>query len=158
MTLEVERDPPAEEVVTLLREYADSLGFSLDFQDFDGELERLPEPYARPSGALLLARVDQEPAGCVALRRLDVNAGELKRLYVRPAHRGLGLGRLLTETAIGVAQELGYPALRLDTIPTMIAAQGLYRALGFREIAPYRHNPIAGVRYLELTLSEPRAR
>jgi putative acetyltransferase len=157
MAVEVERDPPAAEVATLFREYADSLGFSLDFQDFDGELARLPEPYAPPSGALLLARVDHEPAGCVALRRLDEGAGELKRLYVCPAHRGLGLGRLLTETAIEVAQELGYPSLRLDTIPTMVAAQELYRALGFREIAPYRHNPIAGTRYLELTLGEPRA-
>jgi GNAT superfamily N-acetyltransferase len=152
MEVELQRDPPAAVARPLFAEYADSLGFDLGFQGFEQELAGLPGDYAPPRGALLLARVRGDPAGCVALRPLDEATAELKRLYVRPPHRGLGLGRLLTEAAIARARELGYRALRLDTTPEMAAAHELYRTLGFHEIAPYRHNPVPGTRYLELEL------
>jgi len=152
MAVEIERDPPAGDVRPLFLEYAESLSFDLCFQGFDEELASLPGAYAFPTGALLLARVEGEPAGCAALRRIDASAGELKRLYVRPSHRGLGLGRSLVEAAIAVARELDYPCVRLDTTPEMAAAQKLYRSLGFREIDRYRENPVAGTRYFELPL------
>ncbi len=106
----------------------------------------------RPAGRCSLARVDGSAAGCVALRRIDARTAELKRLFVRPGHRGLGLGRLLTEAAVELARELDYRRLRLDTTPEMAAAHELYRRLGFREIDPYRANPVAGTRFLELDL------
>jgi putative acetyltransferase len=148
----IERDPPAVEARALMREYAASLSFDLEFQGFEAELAGLPGPYAPPDGALFLARVGDEPAGCAALRRLEGTTGELKRLYVRPAHRGFGLGRRLTEAAIAVARELGYELLRLDTTPEMSSAHELYRSLGFREIDAYRENPVEGARFLELDL------
>ena len=136
------------EVRVLLREYAASLPFALDFQDFERELAGLPGAYAPPRGALRLAR----GAGCVALRPLDEDTCEMKRLYVRPSARGSGLGRRLTEEIVAEARRLGYRRMRLDTVPGMGAAQSLYEHLGFREIAPYRPNPIAGARFLELDL------
>jgi ribosomal protein S18 acetylase RimI-like enzyme len=137
----------------LFGEYADSLGVDLAFQGFDEELAALPAGYLPPAGVLLLAG-DQGGAvvGCVAVRALEGDACELKRLYVRPAGRGAGLGRTLTEEAIAAARRLGYRRMRLDTLPTMEAAYTLYRALGFREIEPYRFNPVPGTRYLELDL------
>jgi putative acetyltransferase len=152
MTIRIERDPAPDEVRGLLLEYARSLSFDLGFQDFESELAGLPGDFAPPDGTLLLARADGAPAGCVALRRLDGTAGELKRLYVRPVARGRGLGRALAECAIATARELDYRQLRLDTTPEMAAAHELYRSLGFRQIEPYRPNPIAGTRYLELEL------
>ena len=153
MTVALEWNPAPDEVRPLFLEYAGSLSFGLDFQDFEGELAGLPGDYAPPGGALLLARVSGTPAGCVALRRIEAGTAELKRLYVRPGHRGLGLGRLLAEAAVEHARELGYQRLRLDTAPEMAAAHELYRRLGFREIEAYRENPVAGARFLELDLA-----
>jgi ribosomal protein S18 acetylase RimI-like enzyme len=139
---------------TLFREYADSIGVDLCFQDFETELATLPGAYRPPSGALLLAERGGEAAGCVALRPLEPPAvAELKRLYVRPSARGAGLGAALTEAALGLAREAGYARIRLDTLPTMAAAQALYRRLGFRAVPPYRVNPIAGVLYMECDLA-----
>jgi putative acetyltransferase len=140
------------EIRRLLAAYASSLGFSLEFQDFDRELAELPGAYAPPRGALLVARVDGAAAGCVALRPLDSGACELKRLYVASEHRGLGLGGLLAATVISEARRLGYRRMRLDTTPGMEPAQALYERLGFRDIAPYRANPVAGTRFMELEL------
>lgn len=140
-------------VVALFEEYATSLGIDLGFQDFAAEVAHLAERYAPPLGALYVAEQQGSLIGCVALRAFQPpNIAELKRLYVRPAGRGHALGRRLSLVAIERAAALGYTQLRLDTLPTMHAAQALYRDLGFGEIAPYRFNPIAGTRYMELTL------
>jgi putative acetyltransferase len=144
-----ERVPLARE---LLEEYAASLGFGLEFQDFDRELSELPWQYARPDGRLLLAVDGAEVAGCVALRRLDEGACEMKRLYVRPAYRRSGAGRFLAEAVIAEARSAGYERMRLDTVPSMEAARALYRSLGFAEIEPYRFNPIVGTTFMELRL------
>jgi putative acetyltransferase len=138
-----------DEVRALFREYAASLPFALDFQDFEQELAELPGAYAPPRGVLLLAR----DAGCVALRPIDATVCELKRLYVRPSARGTGLGRRLVEAIVNDARALGYSRMRLDTTPSMTAAQSLYEQLGFREIPPYRPNPVPGARFLELDLA-----
>lgn len=137
---------------SLFLDYSRSLGFSLCFQGFDEELASLPGKYARPAGRILLARVDGVVAGVVAIRPLKSGICEMKRLYVRPEHRGLSLGRLLAQASIDTAQEIGYRAVRLDTLDTMTAAMSLYRSLGFREIAPYYDNPIAGAVYFERIL------
>ena len=137
----------------LFLEYAQSLGFSLCFQSFDKELAGLPGDYAPPEGRLLLATHEGQSAGCVALHKLDPAICEMKRLYVRPQFRGKGLGRALAERVIAEARQIGYEHLRLDTVePMMQAAVAMYRQLGFREIAPYRENPIAGALYMELEL------
>ena len=152
MRVDLVRDPPPDAVRPLLREYASSLGFPLDFQDFEREVAELPGAYAPPRGALLLARVDGDDAGCVALRPLDAETCEMKRLYVRSAHRGAGLGRLLAEAVVAEARARGYASMRLDTVPGMEAAQALYLRLGFRQTAPYTVNPVPGARFLELEL------
>jgi len=136
----------------LFREYEKGLGVSLCFQDFDKELATLPGAYSRPRGRLLLARVAGAPAACAALRPQPGDAAEMKRLYVRPRFRGMGLGRALAEIIVDEARSLGYASVRLDTLPTMREAHGLYEAMGFREVAPYYENPVAGTLYLELTL------
>jgi ribosomal protein S18 acetylase RimI-like enzyme len=137
----------------LFLEYADSLGFSLCFQSFDQELAELPGDYAPPKGRLLLARYAGELAGCVALHPLEENVAEMKRLYVRPQYRGKRVGFALVQQLLAQARGAGYGSLRLDTVePRMKEAVKMYRRLGFREIAPYRANPIAGALYMELAL------
>lgn len=137
----------------LFREYADSLDVDLAFQNFDTELAQLPGDYAAPRGALLLAYVDGALAGCCALRPLDSadipNAAEMKRLYVRRAFRGFGLGRQLTEAILDAARQTGYACVLLDTLDDMEAARNLYTDLGFESIEPYYHNPIPGAHYLK---------
>lgn len=137
----------------LFLEYAKSLGFSLCFQNFDSELANLPGDYAPPSGRLLLAEYEGQLAGCVALHKLEDGICEMKRLYLRHQFRGKGLGRALADRVIAEARQIGYTRMRLDTVePVMKDAVGMYRKLGFREIAPYCKNPIAGALYMELEL------
>ncbi len=142
-----------EQVRTLFLEYAQSLGFSLCFQGFDDERRALPGMYAPPRGRLLLAVEDGLPAGCVGLHEWNGPVAEMKRLYVAPGFRGDGLGRALTLAALAEARAIGYRSVRLDTIPSLMQpAIALYRELGFRDIPPYRENPIPGALHLELQL------
>jgi ribosomal protein S18 acetylase RimI-like enzyme len=137
----------------LFLEYAQSLGFSLCFQNFDKELASLPGDYAPPEGRLLVAEFERKVAGCVALHKLEDSICEMKRLYLRPQFRGKGLGRALADRIIVEARQIGYQRMRLDTVePVMKDAVAMYRRIGFREIAPYRNNPIAGALYMELLL------
>jgi putative acetyltransferase len=140
----------------LLMEYAASLQVDLAFQGFTEEMAGLPGVYARPAGGLLLGFHGKEPAGCVAFRPLEPGISEMKRLYVRPSARGAGWGRRLAERVVSEARAAGYERMRLDTLLSMEAALGLYLGMGFREIPAYRHNPIAGTRFLELDLRPPR--
>ena len=137
----------------LFEEYAAGLGVDLSFQDFERELAELPGEYAPPAGRLLIALDGDQPAGCVALRPYAPGVCELKRLYVRPAQRGSGLGRTLAEAIVAAGRAAGYERMRLDTLPTMAAARGLYESLGFEEIEAYRPNPVHGTTYFELRLS-----
>ncbi len=148
----VETNKDIESTKNLLTEYNDSLGFDLDFQDFEEELVNLPGEYNPPRGCLLLAEYENQPAGCVALRPLSDEICEMKRLYVRPQFRGLGIGRALAEAIIEQARKIGYTLMRLDTVPSMEIARTLYASLGFKQISPYRHNPIEGAVFMELKL------
>jgi putative acetyltransferase len=145
-----------EQARALFRDYAGSLAVDLCFQGFEAELAALPGDYAEPAGALLLALVDGQPAGCGAFRPLpDVdypNACEMKRLFVRPAFRGFGLGRLLAQALLDRATEAGYSTLLLDTLDDMETARGLYASLGFIEVPPYYFNPLPGAHYLKVDL------
>ena len=142
---------------TIFSEYAASLSVDLGFQGFAQEVNSLPGEYAAPRGALLLITVDGSIAGCCGLRPIDTpayaNACEMKRLYVRPAFRGLGLGRLLVEAALENARIAAYDCVLLDTLDDMEAARALYADLGFQDIPPYYQNPVAGAHYLKVDLS-----
>jgi putative acetyltransferase len=170
--INAETDEAVAQVSILFREYAASLGVDLSFQDFEHELATLPGDYVPPDGRLFLGTADdarlhvrdgsarsltslissEAVAGCIALRKIDREICEMKRLYVRPQFRGHGAGRALTDAVIKAARKIGYRRMRLDTLPQMAEAQKLYRALGFREIQPYRYNPVVGTRYFELEL------
>ena len=140
----------------IFAEYANQLGIDLCFQNFEAELASLPGAYGSPRGALLLALVDGEIAGCCAMHALDTvdypNAAEMKRLYVRKAFRRFGLGRQLVEAMLDLARVAGYQSVLLDTLDDMESARALYADLGFSDIPPYYHNPIAGAHYLKVDL------
>lgn len=143
-------------VRSLFEDYQIDLGIDLCFQGFADELDGLPGEYAEPAGALVLAFVDGTPAGCCALRPLinsdHINACEMKRLFVRPAFRGFGLGRLLVDEILSLARLAGYSNMLLDTLSDMEAARALYQEAGFIEVAPYYHNPLPGAHYLKVEL------
>lgn len=136
----------------MLAEYAANLGVDLSFQDFDREVRDLPGAYGPPQGALLIAHIGAATAGMVAMRQRGADRCEMKRLYVRPSARGTGLGRQLAEAIIDAARAAGYREMCLDTLPAMHDAQRLYQRLGFRDVAPYYDSPVAGTRYMTLSL------
>jgi GNAT superfamily N-acetyltransferase len=152
---EIRQAVSAEDVETareLFREYERSIGISLCFQNFAEEVATLPGAYAPPSGRLLIAFVGGHAGGCVAIRQIGDGVAEMKRLYVRPAHRGTGLGRKLAEAVLDEAGAAGYRTVRLDTLATMKAAQALYLSMGFTDIPPYNEHPIEGTRFMEKKL------
>jgi putative acetyltransferase len=140
------------QVRALFREYQDSLDVDLGFQNFPDELARLPGAYAPPSGRLLLCTLEKVPQGCVALQAIDRERCEMKRLYVRPGQRGLGLGQRLIACLLAEARAIGYRRIYLDTLPSMTRAAAMYTALGFTDVPAYRHNPVPGTRYMALDL------
>jgi len=146
--LEIAPAAEMDEPRALFLEYAHHIGINLDFQNFDEEVATLPADY----DPIFLARCDGELAGCVALRPLGDGLCEMKRMWVRPQFRGRGVGRALALRIIEEARARGFRAMRLDSLPSMQSAIGLYLELGFTDISPYRYNPIAGARFLELTL------
>jgi ribosomal protein S18 acetylase RimI-like enzyme len=143
-----------ERAKELIWEYAQSLEFDLGFQDFDKEMEDFPGQYTSPKGCLYIALDENQPIGCVALRDLGQDICEMKRLYVKPLFRGQKAGKLLAEIVIKAARDMGYDYMRLDTIPSMKHANMLYTTLGFKQIPPYRFNPIEGATFFELNLKK----
>ena len=148
----VESEKHLTSIRELFLEYAESLGFSLCFQNFDKELANLPGDYSPPDGRLILALDENKPIGCVALRKLEKHICEMKRLYIKPEMRGIGLGEQLVRTVIDEAVKIGYMKMRLDTVPKMKEAIDLYSKIGFKEVGPYRENPIEGAMYMEMDL------
>lgn len=142
-----------EDVLSIFREYVASATVSLEFQDYEAEFSRLPGKYAPPDGRLLLARENDAVLGCAALRRVDQMTGEMKRVYVRPAARGTGLGRRLVECLLSEARLAGYSRVCLDVLPEFQVAHDLYLSLGFAPAEPVSFNPVAGTRFLSLGLS-----
>ena len=138
----------------LFEEYAASLSFDLDFQDFERELANLPGDYGRPDGCLLIALSAGNAIGCAAIRKLSEGVCEMKRLYVTAQSRRAGIGRAICESVIAEAQRIGYTSMRLDTVPSMKVARALYVSLGFKEIEPYRYNPLEGAKFMELALDD----
>lgn len=152
----VQAESPAQinEARQLFTEYAGWLGLNLCFQNFEKELAELPGDYAPPTGRLVFALWDGQLAGCVCLRKLDDETCEMKRLFVRPGFQGRRIGRALTEMIIEEARRLGYTRMRLDTLPVKMArALAVYRSFGFKEIAPYYHNPVEDALFMELDLT-----
>lgn len=143
-----------EQAGFLFRQYAEWLGVDLSFQNFDEELANLETIYFPPEGSLLLAFYDGRIAGCVAVRKLEACAGEMKRLYVKPEFQGLGIGKNLIAEIVETARKLGYERMRLDTLPTMGQAQKLYSSFGFEKIAAYRFNPDPNTVFMELDLTQ----
>ena len=141
-----------QSVRELFIQYADTLGFDLEFQDFSRELAELPGDYKSPAGCMLLAEATDGHAGCVALRPLQNKICEMKRLFVKPEYRGCGIGRALARAVIAEARKQGYRKMRLDTAESMKAAQGLYFSLGFKTIEAYCHNPLENPSFMELEL------
>ena len=157
MRIQVADAPDYLEIVrALFLEYESTLNVDLCFQGFEKELAELPGEYARPSGRLLVAFKRDEAVGCGAFRRLEGDACEMKRLFVRPKHQGKSIGSALARALIEEARAAGYARMRLDTMPTMQRAIAMYRSLGFREIPSYRFNPVPGSLFFELQLSEQR--
>jgi ribosomal protein S18 acetylase RimI-like enzyme len=154
--LEIIKSPGAENVTVvreLFRLYGAWVETDLSFQNFGDELENLPGDYAPPEGCLFVAYYDDDPAGCVALRKSENGICEMKRLYVVSNFQGKGIGKSLIDRVIEEAKNLGYAKMRLDTLPQMASAQKLYRRLGFKEIGPYRYNPVEGTVFMELALT-----
>lgn len=141
-----------EQIKELFIEYTKSLAINLDFQNIRSELETLPGKYVKPDGLLILALVDGQTAGCIALRKLEEKICEMKRLYVRDEFRGYGIGSSLISFLVNEAKRMNYDFMRLDTLDTMKAAQNLYVSYGFYDIEPYTFNPINGARFMELNL------
>jgi ribosomal protein S18 acetylase RimI-like enzyme len=151
--IQVESEEQTQSARQLFEEYAADIGISLCFQNFDQELANLPGKYSPPAGRLLLAYSNNQLAGCIALRSVDTSKSEMKRLFLRPAFRGTGVGRILVEKILKEARSIGYQSIVLDTIPgRMDKAIGLYRSLGFQEIEPYYDNPVEGAKFMELKL------
>jgi len=143
-----------DEIRKLFLEYSDSLEFNMDFQNFKNEIKNLPGEYSPPDGKLYLAIYQGKAAGCIALRKIDSEYCEMKRLFVRQKYRGLKIGKALTEVIINEAGRLGYKFMRLDTVPSMIFARKLYKEFGFKEIPAYRYNPVKGAIFMELNLQK----
>lgn len=141
-----------EDAKDLFLEYAKSLNFGLCFQNFEEEISDLPAQYSEPTGCIILCCEEGKPSGCVGLRKFSEGLCEMKRLYLRKQSRGKGIGRILAEEIIEKAREFGYKKMQLDTIGTMKEAITLYKSMGFKEISPYRFNPLENVIYMELEI------
>lgn len=153
--IDFEINPPEEklpDIKKLFIEYANTLGFDLSFQDFDKEISSLIEIYSPPYGALIIAKMEEKPIGCVALRKINENICEMKRLYVKLKFRGRGIGKILVFYVLKEAKRIGYKFIRLDTVPKMREAIALYKSFGFYEIEAYRYNPVKGAKFMEFEL------